>query len=57
MVGWNAHLTGLGLLYSMLTWETQVATWYIATPTVITLGLAILLQISRQKAKGVLTSG
>ena len=56
-ITWGTLLTGLGLLYSWLTMETQVATWYIAAPTVIILGLAILLQISRQKAKSILSSG
>jgi peptidoglycan/LPS O-acetylase OafA/YrhL len=54
---WGTFLTGLGLLYTWLVGETPVQTWYIAVPTIITLCLAVLLQWSGQKAKGLLKAG
>ena len=56
-VTWGTFLTGLGLLYTWLVGESPAATWYIAVPTVLSLGLAVLFQLSRQKAKELLKAG
>jgi hypothetical protein len=53
-ISWAALLIGLALLYSWLTGESTSATWFIALPTVVSLGLAFLLRWSGQKAKDVL---
>ena len=55
-ISWGALLVGLGLLYSWLTGESTSATWFIALPTVVSLGLALLLWWSGQKAKELLKS-
>ena len=43
-------LSGLALLYSMWAREYSGATWFIATPTIITLVLSVLLWWARSKA-------
>ena len=55
-ITWGPLLVGLGLLYSWLTGESTSATWFIALPTVVSLGLALLLWWSGQKAKELLKS-
>ena len=47
-------LCGLGLLWGCIKLEEGLNTWFIALPTIITFGLAILLWFSRAKAKEIL---
>jgi uncharacterized protein YjeT (DUF2065 family) len=49
-------LTGLALLFSWISGEGVEATWFIALPTVLALGFALLLLWSSRKAKDVLKS-
>lgn len=47
-------LAGLALLLAWITITEEVNTWFTALPTIIVLGLAVLLGWSRQQAKDIL---
>ena len=47
-------LCGLGLLWSWIKFEEGQNTWFVALPTIISFVLAILLWLSRAKAKEIL---